>query len=380
MSRHIHFTQSLEPLQGGGLGSSALALHRRFLAAGLASTLCATCGDETQPGSEQVMEFHRVKPGPLYFAPELSRRAPDLVADADVLHGHGLYVGTNYVFGREARRQAKPLVYHVHGMFEPYILGRSRWKKQLVHWLFENDNFRCVRLWRALTAKEAGQIRARGITAPIVIAPNGLDLEDYAAQGDAGQPIETPLVPRLAKTRNRLLFLGRIHPKKGLDLLTTAWAALGPGRNEWELVVAGPDENGHLGQVRKLAATLGGANEISFTGPVTGRAKIALLHSADVFVLPSYSEGFPMSLLEALACGVPVVASTACNFPEAAAAGAGWECETTAESVAGALRKAMREDSAGRAQRGRTGRSLVAERYAWPAIVETLVQACAAHC
>jgi len=378
--RHLHFTQSLEPLQGGGLGTSTIALHRQLSAMGVESRLCSTYGSVPQQSADDILEFQRTLPDFLFFAPELKRRSRELVAHTDILHGHGLYVGTNYVLGREARRQGKPLVYHAHGFFEPWILNRSRWKKRLAHWLFEDANLRHTRLWRALTDKEAGQIRACGITAPIVVAPNGLNLEQYPEPERRDDPIETPLIPRLAKNKRRLLFLGRIHPKKGLDLLLSAWAGLGSVQKNWELVVAGPDENGHLAELRESVQTPGGPEDIRFTGPVTGKAKTDLLYSADLFVLPSYSEGFSMSLLEAMACEVPVVATAACNFSEITAAQAGWECDCTRESLTGTLHRALDEDESARKQRGRNGRQLVRERYTWPSTLSLLLQACAAHC
>src|SRR5580658_9693601 len=128
--KHLHFTQSLEPLQGGGLGASATALHRQMLDLGVDSILCATCGDTPQKTETATFEFRRLKPGFLYYSPAMHRQARQMARQADVLHGHGLYVGTNYIFGCQARRMGKPLVYHVHGMFEPYILRRSRWKKR----------------------------------------------------------------------------------------------------------------------------------------------------------------------------------------------------------------------------------------------------------
>jgi glycosyltransferase involved in cell wall biosynthesis len=378
--RHLHFTQSLEPLQGGGLGTSTVALHGRFLASGVESLLCSTYGETPQMPLPKTVEFRRNRPDFLYFSPELKNRVRELVAGRDIIHGHGLYVGTNYLFGKEARRQGKPLVYHVHGFFEPWILNRSRWKKKLAHWFFENANFHRVKLWRALTAKEADQIRACGITAPIVVAPNGLTLEDYPAPEKKNEPVETPLIPCLAKTKRRALFLGRIHPKKGLDLLLSSWAALNGAKDGWELVIAGPDENGYLNEIKSIAQTLNLYEKIRFTGPVTGRAKIALLHSADLFVLSSYSEGFSMSLLEAMACKVPVVATQSCNFPDVTARQAGWECECTRESVHGTLNEALREDDLARRQRGWNGYRLVEERYAWSAIVSTILQACDASC
>ena len=378
--RHLHFTQSLEPLQGGGLGSSAVALHRQMRAAGLSSVLCSTHGGTPQRPAEGTLEFRRLKPDFIYYSPAMQRQAPQLVREADVLHGHGFYVGTNFIFGREARRQRKPLVYHVHGIFEPYILQRSQWKKRLVHWLFEDENFREVRLWRALTPKEAGQIRARGISQPIVIAPNGLNPAEFPKPVDLSPPIDTPLLKNLSKNALRLLFLGRVHPKKGLDLLLPAWAKLSTLTRDWQLVIAGPDEQNYLVQIRELARSLGLQDQIVFTGPVTGQSKINLLHSADLFVLPSYSEGFSMSILEAMACELPVIATRACNFPDITGADAGWECDAVMNSLAEALKLALQASESERRKRGLNGRRLIEIHYTWPAIIKTLQEACAAHC
>ncbi len=378
--RHLHFTQSLEPLQGGGLGTSALALHAQFLALGVASELCATHGGMPQSPGTGAREFKRIKPDPLYLAPALAQEAPALVQAAEVLHGHGLYVGTNYLLGREARRQGKPLVYHAHGFFEPWILNRSRWKKRLAHWLFEDANFRHACLWRALSEKEAEQIRSCGITAPIVVAPNGVDPLPLTTPAGSGAVVETPWAGPLTKTGPRLLFLGRLHPKKGFDLLLAAWARLAATHQPWQLVLAGPDEGGHLAVLKRQAASLGLLDRLVLTGPISGAPKAALLHSADLFVLPSYSEGFPMAVLEALACGVPVVATRACNFPDLSRAGCGWECEPTVESLTTALRAALDAGAPELRQRGSRGLALVQERYTWPRVARDLLDACAAHC
>ena len=327
-----------------------------------------------------VREYRRMGPDALYYAPAMRADAPSLVRDSDVTHGHGLYVGPNLIFGGETRRQGKALVYHAHGMFEPYILNRSRWKKRLVHWLFEDRNVRSVRFWRALTATEADQIAATGARQPIVVIPNGLDVADFAQPADSERPIRTALVEGLAKRSRRMLFLGRIHPKKGLSLLLPAWARVLSRARDWELVIAGPDEGGHLQEMRSLAAKLGLDGRVIFTGLVQGEEKVRLLHSADVFVIPSFSEGLPMSVLEALACEVPVVATRESNVGDLMASGSGWECGATVDSLAEALERAVIAPQAERDERGAVGRRVVETRYAWPSVVRDLEHACRAHC
>lgn len=372
--KHLHFVQSLEPLEGGGLGRAALALHEAFLARGVCSQLVATRG--TRPHAEDhagVREFARRGPGRLFFAPGMRRTAAELVAGSDVVHAHGFYVASNWILGGQARRQDRPLVCHPHGFFEPWILARSRGRKRIVRFLFEDANFRAARLWRALTGREADQIRRQGITAPIVVAPNGVDLQAFTPALGAN-------LRQAPGSRRRVLFLGRLHPKKGLDLLLAAWAESQAVDRGWELVLAGPDDHGYRVAIEEMVTSRGLADSVSFPGLVTGPAKVALLRSADVFVLPSYSEGFSMAVLEAMACGLPVLATRACNFAELESDGGGWLCDATFRSVASTLRRILETSPEERRDRGRAARSLVERRYAWPAIAQDLLDACRTLC
>jgi glycosyltransferase involved in cell wall biosynthesis len=227
-----------------------------------------------------------------------------------------------------------------------------------------------------LTAKEADQIRASGARQPIAVIPNGLDAERLARPADPGAPIDTTLVKALSKNCPRALFLSRIHPKKGLQLLLPAWAKLGARAADWQLVIAGPDEAGYLSEIRALARSLGLGDRVIFTGLVTGEVKTRLLYSADLFILPSYSEGFPMSVLEAWACGLSVLATRECNVGDISAAQAGWECDATLDSLGQGLRAALGASEAERRERGANGRRLLDVRYSWPSIARELDQAC----
>lgn len=370
--RHLHFVQSIELAQGGGLGKAALDLHREFLRIREGSTLLTTLQGRDMSSVDQVLQFRRKGPSRLFYAPDLARAARELLPSVDVVHGHGFYVYPNFAVGRRARRLKKPLVYHPHGMLEPYILHRARIKKALVHLLFENANFRKARLWRALTLREADQIRACGVKGPIVISPNGVHLDEFDDPDTASLPL--PFAPALDGERT-LLFLGRMHVKKGLDLLMEAWTRLEPWKRRWRLVIAGPDESGLQQGLEDWAAGLP-QGAVLLPGPLFRDYRLAALRSATAFVLPSRSEGFPIALLEAMACRLPVIATHGCNLPEIEQAGAGWLCESDAESIADAIKHLMYASESGIEQRGTAGRRLVEERFEWSRAAEPLLQAC----
>lgn len=367
--KHLHFVQALDPLRGGGMGAAALALHRAFLDLGVESTLVATRSPDEAPADVPgVVQYVRRGVDKAFFVPNLRSVVSPLVAQADVVHGHGFYVDVNRVVGGLAIRMGKPLVSHVHGIFEPWILERSRIKKGVAHRLFEDRNFDYASLWRALTEREADQIRSAGIEAPIIVAPNGVDLAEYEAR----EPSPTTTIGG----RRRLLFLGRIHPKKGFDILLPAVASIGKAFDEWELVVAGPDEGGYEAEVRALIRDLGLADRVSLVGSVRGADKVALFQSVDAFVLPSHSEGFPVAVLEAMASRCPVVVTRTSNVRGVEDHGAGWECDPTAGSLEVALMRLVQVDDTERAAMGQRARRWVEEEYTWPSIAQTVLDGC----
>lgn len=373
--RHLHFVQSLEPLQGGGLGLAALQLHLEMRKSGRSRLLTSRSTPFNHEWPD-VLQGMRRGPEKFYYSPEIAAAASLEVSAADWVQGHGLYTACNWLIGRELRRQGKPLVYHLHGFFDPWILGRSRWKKRLAHFLFENANFSAVKFWRVLTSKEADQTRAYGLRQPVEILPNGIDLAD----GDISSFPPASIHLHLNKVRSkRLLFLSRIHPKKGLDLLIPAWGRLAVEFPDWELVLVGPDEGGYQFLVEKMIRETGTEDSCRIFPSVFGEEKHAVFRTADAFVLPSHSEGFPMSILEAAAHSLPVIQTTECNFPELSACGGAWECLPTVEDLHHTLHLALSADDSERTQRGKLGRELIESRYTWKKIAASLEAACEAH-
>jgi glycosyltransferase involved in cell wall biosynthesis len=302
----------------------------------------------------------------------LGQRAGKLCSSVDAIHGHGFYVYPNSVFGRQAREKDIPFIYHAHGFLDPWILARSRWKKKLAHLLFEGENFRTANLWRALSSKEADQIRTAGIKGPVVVLPNGVHLPASPSTDDRQD--EAPFPKQRPK---RALFLSRLHKKKGLDLLIPAWARVPRKfRQDWELAIFGPDEGGYRSVVEALVAEAGLTKQVTLYGSVSGDDKTAAFRSADLFILPSYSEGFPMAVLEAASYGIPVVQTTECNFPELAELGGAWQCEPNVDQLAEQLVAAFSVEDKERIQRGEAGRNLVVEKYTWTEIAKQMHSAC----
>src|SRR5260221_5759735 len=252
------------------------------------------------------------------FAPRLSK---DLLHSShDLVHQHALWLYPSIAVARWQRANGKPVVISTHGMVEPWAIANSPLKKRIAGALFERSNLAhaaCIHCSEA----EVDGIRAFGLRNPIALIPHGLDVP-YHATDALARPHWMG-----SGERRTLLFLGRLHPKKGVRELVHAWARLRAASPEiadsWLLAIAGWDDGGHAGEVKALSASLGpdGA-DLVFPGPLFGEEKLAAFSNANAFILPSYSEGFPMTILEAWAPRLPVFLTPECNPPPGLEAGA----------------------------------------------------------
>jgi glycosyltransferase involved in cell wall biosynthesis len=285
-----------------------------------------------------------------------------LVEAAAGVHIHGLWETASMAAAQAARAAGKPYVVSAHGMLEPWAIAHKGWKKRLYARLIEGRVLEGAACLHALTEAEAGDYRRFGLQAPVAVIPNGVELPHAVCSETFFESF-----PEL-EDRRIVLFLGRLHPKKGLDILCEAWARLSSAYPEAQLVLAGPDFSGTRAGLERSLERLGILDRVTFTGMLAGNAKWSALAAAECFVLPSYSEGLSVSTLEAMGMGVPVLISHACHLPEVREAQCGVTIDTRAEEVEAGLDDLLGASAAMRAAMGQRGRDLVRTRYSWPAI------------
>jgi glycosyltransferase involved in cell wall biosynthesis len=275
--------------------------------------------------------------------------------EADVLHNNGVWMQPNVYAGTVARRRGLPLVLSPHGMFSEWAMAFSRGRKQIAWWcLGQRRAVAATACFHATSESEAKDIRRLGYRQPIAVVPNGIDLPD----------LESSVPGADGEGRRTALFLSRIHPKKGIPTLLRAWRRVERRFPEWNLVVAGPDELGHLAEVRTLARALE-LQRVSFPGPVHGQDKQTLYRRSDLFVLPTHSENFGMVVAEALSFGLPVITTTGTPWHELERRGCGWWIELSEQNLAAALASAMDLPATRLGAMGARGRLWMQASFGW---------------
>jgi glycosyltransferase involved in cell wall biosynthesis len=308
--------------------------------------------------------------GGLSHSPKLRRIINADMDCFDVVHSHSMWMLPNHYASAAAHRHNKPVVFTAHGVLEPWALARSSWKKRPVAWAWQNQDLRRAACIHVNSTAEVAGIRAYGLTNPIAIVPNGLDLAPFDPMPDKQEFFQK--WPQLAG-KKIMLFLSRLHPKKGLGHLLDAWKNLAVDHPDWHMVIAGRDD-GAEAQTRAAVTAMALDQSITLTGALEGRDKLAALAAADAFVLPSFSEGFSMAILEAMGARLPVLLTPGCNFAEAVRAGAALEVKPDALDTERGIRELLAMTNHQRGSMGERGRLLVEQRFTWDSVATQMMQ------
>jgi len=388
----LHTLPNLDP-SAGGLASVAIRLASAQ--AGLGHDVAIACyhdasaDDRIAADAARVPHFDRVHvehlaaltPWECRLGLRARRRVDAIVRRFDIVHNHGVWDTLARIVTAAARKHDIPYVIAPHGMLDPWSMSQKWLKKRIALALGYRAMLDAAAFIHALNHDEQQLMAPLRLKSPVRIIPNGVYLEEFDSLPPPGEFRASH--PGLGD-RPYVLFLGRIHPKKGLDYLAEAFAKVLRDGCDAALVVAGPDA-GALGSFLAQSRRLGIADRVVLTGLIWGRKKLAALVDAACFCLPSRQEGFSMAIAEALACRVPVVISQACHFPEVAQAGAGFVLPLEADAFANALNQLLRDRTL-RSHMGTAGKDLVAAQFTWSTIAsrsillyEPHVRTCAAN-
>ena len=300
--------------------------------------------------------------GPKRFgrSPALSRWLSDrcLAGAADVLHNHGMWQ-MNAVYPAWAARPGNvQLVFSPRGAFSEWAMRHGSKAKSSFWPLLQRPALQQATCFHATAEAEYHDIRRLGFKQPVAIIPNGIDLPTPPA--------------RTTSQQRTLLFLARIHVVKGLDMLLPAWHAVQDSFPDWRLVVAGGDDgyhgvSGYLDEVKGKVQALG-LKRVEFPGPLYGEEKLQAYRDADLYVLPSYSENFGMTVAEALAMGTPAIVSRGAPWSGLDKQGAGWWIHIGVDPLVFSLKDAMSRSPAALGAMGEGGRAWMQKDFSWNGI------------
>jgi glycosyltransferase involved in cell wall biosynthesis len=356
--RYVHICNGLDPIRDGGMVPSILGMTGALAAQGGRVTIVTP--------TESRLGDTSLPPGIDLQGPEF--RIDSALKSAGVVHIHGLWQAQSRRGAQLARRHRVPYLVAAHGMAEPWAMRRKFWKKRIYTALIEGTVLRRAACLHALTRPEVGHLRALAPATPVALVPNGVDLSPFDDLPDRSEFDER--FPECAG-KFLLLFFSRLHVKKGLDLLAAALGSVAADWPELHVVLAGNDD-GAKQPFDQQIRDLGLGDRVTFLGHASGEAARRAWGAADAFVLPSYSEGFSMAILEALAARLPAIITTACHFPELRAVEGAITVNPTTGDVTQGLRTLWEMSPAERLAMADRGRRLVESRYTWDRQAERL--------
>lgn len=278
-------------------------------------------------------------------------------AQGAVLHSHGLWLLPNIYPAQAARRHGVPLVVSPRGMLGQEALVFSATRKQVAWVLMQRRALRMANCFHATSEGELDDIRRVGLTAPVAVIPNGIDVPE-SAPAFGGRTV---------------LHLGRLHPKKGINRLIDAWARVAPQHPDWRLRIVGPSELGCREALEAQVLALG-VPRVDFESPLFGAAKLDAYREAGLFVLPTLNENFGMVVAEALAAGTPVISTKGAPWQGLITARCGWWIDHGPDPMTAALDEALSLSDAARAEMGARGIAWMRRDFGWDGIAVQMAQ------
>lgn len=281
----------------------------------------------------------------------------------DILHGHGLWQQPVHQMAKYARKHNIPYIISPRGMLEPWSLSQAALKKKLALKLYQHKDLKEAACIHATADMEAEHIRKLGFKNPIAVIPNGVNMDEF------------PDYKKEQNQKRKVLFLSRIHPKKGIELLIQAWKELDHKITQnWQVEIVGNGEPDYIEGLNQMIQDLKLEQVISISAPVFGDAKIQTYQSADLFVLPTYSENFGIVVAEALALKVPVITTKGTPWEDLETYHCGAWIDIGKDPLKQALAQMLSKPTTALEQLGLNGRKLIEDKYSMTSVAEQMSQ------
>lgn len=306
------------------------------------------------------------------YSHSLAQWLSNNVTEFDVVHIHAVFSHACLAAARACRRNGIPYIVRTIGNLDPWSLGQKNIRKKIFWQLFAKRMMQEAAAIHYTTRDEQRLAEtALGLKRGVVI-PLGID--DKYLESSNGENAFIKKYPELQGSPY-LLSLSRLHPKKNIEALIEAFLKLSQESEfkTWKLVIAGDGDTSYLNELKELVKLHEGIDKVLFVGWLKGDEKLGALRGAELYALPSHQENFGLSVVEAMACGTPVLISEQVNLAaDVAQSGAGWVTTLAMDSLSSSLREAM-IDKIERDKRGAAARQLVQTQFTWPVVTEKLM-------
>lgn len=277
----------------------------------------------------------------------------------DIIHNHSFWMAPNIYAGIISKRKNIPLISSPRGTLSDVALKRSKWKKKIARYLGQNLAFNQTSMFHTTAKHETYDVKKYFPKKPVIEIPNGIDI---------------PEIFHCKKNINskKMLFLGRLHPIKGIENLIDAWSLLENSYLDWSIDIVGTGtidyENKLKLRIRKLKL-----KNIKILPPVYGKNKNLAYQNANIYILPSYSENFGMTVAEALSNNTPVITTNQTPWKDLNKMNSGWCIEVGVDPLKNLLNKVLNKSNVELSEMGLNGRLWMEKEFSWNKIADDMI-------